>query len=141
MTIHSFAERHCDEGSNLGFADRVYLDCFIPFLQHKLLVYLDCFIPSSDVPSWLLLRNNGTNSQPITSIPERHCEVVALDNRSNLGFAFRVYLDCFVPFLQHKLLVYLDCFVPRSDVQTKYGFIRMETMRKQQTLFRSVIAR
>ncbi len=31
------------------------------------------------------------------SIPERHCDVVALDNRSNLGFVYRVYLGCFVP--------------------------------------------
>jgi hypothetical protein len=38
------------------------------------------------------------NKGKTISIPERHCEVVALDNRSNLGFALRVCLDCFVPF-------------------------------------------
>jgi hypothetical protein len=39
----------------------------------------------------LLLRKNETYTKIIIQIPERHCDVVALDNRSNLGFAYKVY--------------------------------------------------
>ena len=86
-TSISIPERHCEARSNLGFAFRVWLDCFLLFLQNKLLVYLDCFVPRSDVTSWLLLRPIKVT---VHSIPKRHCEVVALDNRSNLGLAIRV---------------------------------------------------
>jgi hypothetical protein len=47
---------------------------------------------------WKQLENNNLNY-------DRHCEVVALDNRSNLGLAYRVYLGC---------------LVPRSDVSSDY---------------------
>jgi hypothetical protein len=46
LTRISILERHCDVGSNLGFAFRLYLDCFLR---------------RSDVHLKILQLNNGTN--------------------------------------------------------------------------------
>jgi hypothetical protein len=49
--------------------------------------YVDRFLQHSEVHIKIQLRKNETYSKIITSIPERHCDVVALDNKSNLGYA------------------------------------------------------
>ena len=68
-------------------AFRVYFDCFILFRIAEQAQWR----PHKSTTS---INNRGKT----ISIPERHCEVVALDNRSNLGFAYGVYLDSFILF-------------------------------------------